>query len=85
MDLIARNINYSPGYLAKIFAQQFNITPLKYIISLRISKAKNLLLSNPGLTIKQVGEVVGYSEQGYFSRIFKKYVGMIPFEFRENG
>lgn len=83
MNLIARNMNYSPGYLTKIFAQQFNITPMKYIISLRISKAKNLLLSNPDLTIKQIGELVGYPEQGYFSRIFKKHIGISPFEYRE--
>jgi len=83
MNLIARNMNYSSGYLTKIFFQQYGFTPMKYIISLRISKARNLLLSNPNLTIKQVGEVVGYPEQGYFSRIFKKHVGMSPFEYRE--
>lgn len=85
MNLIARNINYSPGYLTKIFAQQYNITPMKYIISLRISKARNLLLSNPELSIKQIGELVGYPEQGYFSRIFKKHVGINPFDYRERG
>ena len=84
LNLIAKNIGYSPGYLTKIFDQHYQITPAKYIISLRIAKAKNLLMSSPELTIKQVGELVGYPDQSYFSRIFKKQTGISPFEYREN-
>jgi YesN/AraC family two-component response regulator len=32
--------------------------------------------------VRQIGEAVGYPEQGYFSRIFKKYVGVSPLEYR---
>lgn len=84
LNLIANNMNYCSAYLTKIFYQQYETTPSKYIISLRISKAKHLLSHNIELSIKQIGEIVGYRDQGYFSRIFKKQVGVSPFEYREN-
>ena len=83
LNLISNNMNYSSAYLTKIFYQQYETTPSKYIISLRTSKARYLLTHNFELSIKQIGEIVGYHDQGYFSRIFKKQVGVSPFEYRE--
>ncbi len=84
LNLIAGSINYSPSYLTKIFYQKYSTTPTKYIISLRMQKAQSLLTHNPELSIRQIGEIVGYHDQGYFSRIFKKQIGVSPFDFREN-
>ncbi len=81
-NLIANNMNYSSSYLTKIFCQYYEYSPSKYLISLRIQKAQQLLVHNPELTIRQVGEMVGYSDQGYFSRIFKKQTGQSPLEYR---
>ena len=79
---IAATLHYSPSYLTKIFGQQYDTTPSKYVISLRMQKAQQLLAHNPELSVRQIGETVGYPEQGYFSRIFKKYVGVSPLEYR---
>lgn len=81
-NLIANNMNYSPSYLSKIFYQYYDSSPSKYLISLRIQKAQHLLLHNPELSIRQIGESVGYDDQGYFSRIFKKQTGLSPLEYR---
>lgn len=83
LNLIAGNMNYSSSYLTKIFDKQFNQSPSKFLISLRMQKAQQLLLHNPELSIRQIGESVGYHDQGYFSRIFKKQVGLSPLEYRE--
>lgn len=83
LNLIANSLNYSPGYLTQIFCQVYNCTPTKYLTSLRISQAKRLLIHNHELTIRQISEMVGYHDQGYFSRIFKKQTGKAPFEYRE--
>ncbi|MFA9377396.1 MAG: response regulator [Lachnotalea sp.] len=85
LNLIANNMNYSSSYLTKIFCKQYNCTPSKYLISLRIQRAQQLLIRNPEISIRQVGEYVGYNDQGYFSRIFKKQTGLSPLEYRELG
>lgn len=84
LNLIANIMNYSPSYLTKIFCQVYEQTPSKYITNLRISHAQRMLLHNPELSIREIGEMVGYHDQGYFSRIFKKQTGLSPFEFRGN-
>ena len=83
LNTIAYNLSYSASYLTKIFCQYCNTSPSKYLISLRIQKAQQLLSHNTELSIRQVGETVGYPEQGYFSRIFKKQTGFSPIEYRE--
>ena len=82
LNQIASALHYSPSYLTKIFVQQYDTTPSKYMISLRMQKAQQLLAHNPELSVRQIGETVGYPEQGYFSRIYKKYVGVSPLEYR---
>lgn len=82
LNLIANNMNYSSSYLTRIFTQAYDCSPSKYIINLRMTQAQKMLQHNPELSIKQIGEAVGYHDQGYFSRIFKKQVGKSPFEFR---
>jgi len=83
LNQIAHNMNYSCSYLTKIFYQQYECTPTKYLISLRMQKAQQLLTHHTELSIRQIGEAVGYPEQGYFSRIFKKQNGSSPLEYRE--
>ena len=73
--------NYSEDINLNLIADNLNYTS-RYLINLRMSHAQRLLLHEPGLSIKQIGEMCGYHDQGYFSRIFKKYTGKSPLEFR---
>ena len=82
LNLIADNMNYSPSYLTKIFCQAYDCTPTKYLLNLRMNQAQKLLLHEPALSVRQIGEMCGYHDQGYFSRIFKKHTGKSPLEFR---
>lgn len=79
---ISKDINYSSSYLSKIFYQEYNCSPNKYLISVRIQKAQQLLKHNTNLSVRQIGEAVGYPEQAYFSRIFKKSIGVSPLDYR---
>lgn len=83
LNEISKEINYSTSYLSKIFHQYFKCSPSHYLISLRIQKAQQLLKYSTELSVRQVGEAVGYPEQGYFSRIFKKNIGVSPLDYRE--
>ncbi len=83
LSSIASNMNYSSSYLTKIFQERYETSPNKFIISMRICKAKEFLTHSPELTVSQIGEIVGYEDQGYFSRIFKKYCGLSPTAYRD--
>lgn len=82
LNLIAGSMHYSPSYLTKIFQQQYQMSPLKFITQMRLSQAKHYLSHNPELSVKQVSEMIGYQDQGYFSRLFKKNTGVSPLDWR---
>lgn len=83
-DVISQKFNFNSSYLSKIFTKHVGENPSKYLISLRINKAKHLLKSDKELSIKDIGEAVGYPNQFYFSRIFKTVVGKSPASYRED-
>lgn len=79
---LAEQFGFSPEYLTKIFKKYNHDTPLKYIAKLRIEAAKQLLINEPTMEIKKVGEYVGYPDAFYFSRVFKSNTGVYPSEYR---
>jgi two-component system response regulator YesN len=54
----------------------------EYLGKLRINNAK-LLLQNPSLRIVKISEMVGYQDEKYFSKVFKKMEGLTPGEYRK--
>jgi two-component system response regulator YesN len=58
------------------------MSPLKYLIHLRLNEAKRILDTNLKIDIKTVGDLVGYPDQYYFNRIFKNHIGYYPSEYR---
>jgi len=81
IERIANAINYSPYHISRLFKDDLNMTIFDYITEVRISKSKELL-ERSELPISSVAEEVGYNDSGYFSRIFKKRVGISPTEYR---
>ena len=81
LQSVARQINVNPSYLSRIFKQEMGMNFVSYLIDIRISQAK-ALLENKQLKVYEVAERVGYHNYSYFSRIFKKVVGVSPEEYR---
>ena len=69
------------SYIRKIFKNELGITFSDYIINERMQKAKELLRSEDDIAISRIAEITGYSDAGYFSKCFKKYVGMSPSQY----
>lgn len=69
-------------YLLKIFKETYGVTISSYLISRRITRAKQLLRFTQ-MTIDEVGCAVGMDGAGYFSRMFKKSEGISPKEYRK--
>lgn len=82
MNDLADCCSVSYSYLKRLFIKKFGIPPMKYIISLKINYACDLLLS--GLyNVTQIAEICGYSDLYFFSRQFKEYTGISPSEYIE--
>lgn len=70
-------------HLCKLFRKTFNMRPVEYITKLRIQHAKRLLLTTND-TVKEISESLGFSDSGYFCRVFKRYEMMSPLDFRKS-
>ncbi len=79
---LASRIHLAPAYLSRKFKEYFGVSPLNYVILLRLNNAA-LCLRNHQLSIKEVAELSGYSDSLYFSRIFKRYMGKSPEMYRK--
>jgi two-component system, response regulator YesN len=83
LNLIASNLGYNPSHLTKLFHRYYGVSPIRFLTSQRMTKARYYIKYRPEFTIRQISEMTGYEDQGYFSRVFKKENGASPLEYRE--
>jgi YesN/AraC family two-component response regulator len=79
---LATRFHVNPPYLARVFKRHAGTAPVRCLRDLRVSHARKLLDERPALEIKEIAAMVGYPDQGYFSRVFKQTVGTGPQEYR---
>ncbi|MDD7594567.1 MAG: AraC family transcriptional regulator, partial [Clostridiales bacterium] len=72
----------SVNWFIHSFKSVMKMSPMQYIISLRIAMAKGYL-ENSTKNIAEISNEVGYENALYFSRLFRKYTGMTPTEYRK--
>lgn len=77
LEELARYIGISPQHFSKIFKDDIGLNYIEWLTRLRIDVAKRLL-SEGGLSVKEVCYLVGYNDPNYFSRIFRKTEGVSP-------
>jgi len=82
LEDVSRAVDISPYYFSRLFKEETDVNFIEYLTGIRIEKAKELLLS-PKYSMKEICSLVGYQDPNYFSRSFKKNVGVTPTEFRE--
>lgn len=83
VDDIASNAGISRSHLYRLFMQHISIPPNEYLTRYRIQKAC-LLLKNQSLSVGEAAYSTGFSDQLYFSRVFKKYKGVPPSRYAES-
>ncbi len=81
LDEVSYYVNVSPYYFSKIFKEGTGENFIEYLTNIRIEKAKELL-SKGDYSMKEICAMVGYSDPNYFSRSFKKNVGVTPTEYK---
>lgn len=82
IEKMAENLHITPAYLTRKFKQEMCVSPKQYLLNKRIEYAKELL-ENTDATVFEIASLAGFSDQLYFSRIFKKKENMTPTEYRQ--
>lgn len=78
---LAKEYGFNPFYLSRLFKEETNLCFTDYLTEKRLEKAIELM-ADTDLTIGEIGLAVGYNDQNYFSRVFKKKTQVGPREYR---
>ena len=81
IDEYAKSLHVSTCWFNRRFKQVTKVTPLQYILALRLSNAKMLLETND-YNVTETAYTVGFNNPLYFSRLFTKHTGMSPSEYK---
>ena len=79
---LAKISGISQRYYEKLFRQKFGVTPKEYVLSLKIERAKALLLGGEQL-VRDIALGLGYADIYHFGKIFKEKTGYTPTEFKK--
>lgn len=80
--VIAEHCNMSPFRFSRAFRKSTGITFQEYVIRARIKESCRLL-ENPAVSISDVAYAVGFNDSSYFARLFRRYTGQSPSEYRQ--
>lgn len=81
LSTAAKHAHMNPSYLSKLFCDEMGETFTKYLMKVRVERAKRLLAEST-MHIYEVGEQVGYGDIKYFVKVFKSVTGQTPSEWR---
>jgi AraC-like DNA-binding protein len=82
LDEVAGHVFISPPYLSKVFAEEMGHNFKHHLNTIRIDRAKDLL-AIPSRSLTEIALSLGYGDQSYFTKVFKKHVGVSPRKYRE--
>jgi len=83
LEDVAAEVFLSPAYFSKIFKEQTELNFTQYLNNMRIEKSKSLL-KNSRIPLIDIAGMVGYEDQSYFSKVFKKITGNSPGKYRDS-
>lgn len=81
MQQLCKAAGVSEQHLCRLFRSVLNSRPMEYAAKRRIQAAKVLLTDTP-LTIEEIAEETGFCTSSYFCKLFRRYEGMTPTQFR---
>ncbi len=78
----AKEVYLSASYLSKIFKDETGTSFNRYLNNVRIEKSKTLLLSDR-IRLTDISVMVGFEDQSYYTKVFKRTTGILPSVYRE--
>ena len=82
LDKLAEIAHVNKYYLSHSFKNEYNVSPIDYLMKRRITEAKALLTSTD-FSLTQIAEQIGFGSLPYFSKCFRKVEGTSPNEYRK--
>jgi AraC-like DNA-binding protein len=82
LEDVAQEAGYSPAYLTSLVQEQTGRTIKRWLIERRMAQARQLLKTTAN-SVRQVAELSGYADAGYFARQFRKFHGVSPQTWRQ--
>ncbi|KRF03142.1 AraC family transcriptional regulator [Paenibacillus sp. Soil766] len=82
IEMMAESLGYNRAYLSRMFKRHTKVTPVTFLLKLRVDKARLLLRERLELTIEQIAASVGFYDPLYFSKQFRRWYGVSPSEYR---
>ena len=82
LDAMARRVFLSPPYFSRIFKEETGETFTAYLNRVRVDRSRDLL-RHKHLRLADIALLVGFEDQSYFTKVFKKITGMPPLRYRE--
>ncbi|MGF9696216.1 response regulator transcription factor [Paenibacillus sp. MABNR03] len=80
---IAMKFHVSPSYVSRVIKNVTQSTFVQYYTRLRIQEACRLMECQPDMKFKELSDLLSFSDQHYFSKVFKEYTGFSPTEYKE--
>ncbi len=82
LDLLAQHIGYSPYHFARLFRLALGVSPHQVVLRERLERAQRLL-AETALPLAQVAGGCGFANQSYFTRVFRRALGVTPRAYRQ--
>lgn len=83
IEQMAESLGYNRAYLSRLFKQRTGVSPVTFLLKLRIDKARHMLRERSELTIEQIAASVGLQDALYFSKQFRRLHGQSPTAYRD--
>jgi two-component system response regulator YesN len=83
VEEVADHLGISNSYFSLLFKAHFGETFVEYVTKQRMEQAKSMLRASDK-SITKICALVGYTHRRYFTKVFQKYTGMTPSEYRES-
>ncbi|WP_435922241.1 response regulator transcription factor [Paenibacillus sp. DYY-L-2] len=79
---VAQRFHVSPSYISRVIKKQTHNTFVQYYTKLKINEACRLMADKPDMKFKEISDALAFSDQHYFSKVFKEYTGYSPTEYK---
>lgn len=80
---LADMVNFSTRHFNRLFQETYRMTPIQYLLRLRIERACKLLEEKVEMSVTDIAHVCGFNNSNYFTRVFRNEYGIAPTAYRE--